>query len=162
MNLRTQIFLFSVLLNCSFAFADSLIVVFPENGDLQFSVPIENGSGKRDYDASLEYPIEFNDGQVIKTERADLGFFIQVEVIEKSEGMVRFKIKIDDRRLVDWVVYSEKKEIIRMPVFSSTSLDKELNLQVGKWVKIRSGLVKDGQPLEFRFMYEGASLVNDE
>jgi hypothetical protein len=138
---------------CALGFSDSetFTVIFPDEKKTKVTVDLIDGVGRKEFDAVVEYAIEFNEGKPTKREKRGLGYFINIQVVERREAVVICTIEVAYCFIADWIPYDvDGSAKVWIPVFSSGSGATELILPIGEWLDPASKMDVSGlEPFDF-------------
>lgn len=114
-------------------------VVFPD-GDSSVVISLEldpTGYAKRDYDAYLSYPSEYEKSDVLqpaKWEKRGLGYFVEIAATNMGSH-INLAVALEDARLVGWNTVAAGDASFRGPIFRVLSISStNLHTWLGHWL----------------------------
>jgi len=121
-------------------------VTFNGNTNDIYSAEIKNDKGKKEFDAFLEIPIEFENGEISKSERIGLCEQIVVKQFKIEGKKISLSIQVTSTELHGFDIANVDNKNVKYPKLSTKSFKTYLTVHQDSWFTIGEVSNSNGPP----------------
>ena len=113
------------------------LIFSPENDKTNSCSLAEGGDIKKSFDASIEYPVNFNEkGDPVEFDKTGIGYYCEIKLRRITDGVALLKCCVEYCELVGWQRFEINNAWQRFPQFKHIRFDGELDLFLGDWKEV--------------------------